>query len=100
MSSVPMPPSPDGQDPSQSQSPPPSPSTPMAASPSPAEPSPGLDRNSRDVIDVIQKIRGWAKAFPKWAPHAEKINDEMQALFPIMMEQQKPAEPQAPPLGA
>jgi hypothetical protein len=93
-----MPPTPDGQDPSAPPSA--SPSQPMAASPSPAEPSPGLDRNSRDVIDVIQKIRGWAKSFPKWAPHAEKINDEMQALFPIMMEQQKPAEPAAPPLGA
>jgi len=92
-----MPPSPDGADPSQGQSP--NPSTP-GASPSPPESSPGLDRNSRDVIDVIQKIRGWAKAFPKWAPHAATINDEIQALFPIMMEQQKPAEPQAPPLGA
>ena len=96
-SPIPMPPSPDGADPSQGQSP--NPSTP-GASPSPPESSPGLDRNSRDVIDVIQKIRGWAKAFPKWAPHAATINDEIQALFPIMMEQQKPAEPQAPPLGA
>jgi hypothetical protein len=95
-SPIPMPPSPDGTDPSQGQ---PTPSTP-GASPSPPESSPGLDRNSRDVIDVIQKIRGWAKMFPKWAPHAATINDEMQALFPIMMEQQKPAEPQAPPLGA
>jgi len=98
MGSVPMPPTPDGTDPSQSASQ--SPSQPVAASPAPPEPSPGLDRNSRDVIDVIQKIRGWAKAFPKWAPHAATINDEIQALFPIMMEQQKPAEPQAPPLGA
>jgi hypothetical protein len=95
-----MPPSPDGQDPSSPPQSPPSPSNPAAASPSPAEPSPGLDRNSREVIDVIQKIRAFAKMFPKWAPHAEKINDEMQALFPIMMEQQKPPEPTAPPLGA
>jgi len=72
----------------------------MDASPAPPDASPGLDKNSRDVIDVIQKIRGWAKAFPKWAPHAEKINDEMQALFPIMMEHQRPPEPPAPPMGS
>jgi hypothetical protein len=95
-SPIPMPPSPDGTDAPEAA---PNPTTP-GASPTPAEPSPGLDRNSRDVIDVIQKIRGFAKMFPKWAPHAERINDEMQALFPIMMEQQKPAEPQAPPVGA
>jgi hypothetical protein len=96
---IPMPPSPDGTDPTQG-GPGAPPTSPAAASPSPAEPSPGLDRNSRDVIDVIQKIRGWAKMFPKWAPHAAAVNDEIQALFPIMMEQQKPAEPMAPPVGA
>ncbi len=93
---IPMPPTPGQQDDSQSQSP----SQPVAASPAPPEPSPGLNRSSKDVIDVIQKIRGFAKAFPKWAPHATKINDELQALFPIMMEQQKPGEPAAPPMGA
>ena len=94
---IPMPPQP-GDDPSSQPGQPPT--SPAAASPAPPEPSPALDKNSRDVIDVIQKIRGWAKMYPKWAPHAAAINDEMQALFPIMMEQQKPAEPQAPPVGA
>lgn len=95
---IPMPPQP-GDD-STSQGPGAPPTSPAAASPAPPEPSPALDKNSRDVIEVIQKIRGWAKLYPKWAPHAAAINDEMQALFPIMMEQQKPAEPQAPPVGA
>lgn len=94
---IPMPPSPDGTDPSQGGAPP---TSPAAASPAPPESSPGLDKNSRDVIEVIQKIRGWAKLFPKWAPHAAAVNDEIQALFPIMMEQQRPAEPAAPPTGA
>ena len=95
---IPMPPSPDGTDPNSQGGAPPT--SPAAASPAPPESSPGLDKNSRDVIEVIQKIRGWAKLFPKWAPHAAAVNDEIQALFPIMMEQQRPAEPAAPPTGA
>ena len=58
-----------------------------------------MNKEAADVIRTIQQIREWAKKYPKWAPHAMAINDEMQALFPIMMEQQKPSEPVAPPLG-
>ena len=79
--------------------PPQTPSAPMAASPSPAQPSPAMQQGTQDVIEVVQKLRGIAKAYPTAAPVVAKINDLMRELLAAMMAHQTPGEPASPPLG-
>jgi hypothetical protein len=75
------------------------PSSPTAASPSPAQPSPAMQQGTQDVIEIVNKLRGIAKAHPKVAPQVSQINDLMREVLSGMMESQTPGEPQAPPVG-
>jgi hypothetical protein len=79
--------------------PPQTPSSPTAASPSPAQPSPAMQQGTQDVIEIVNKLRGIAKAHPKVAPQVGQINDLMREVLAGMMESQTPGEPQAPPTG-
>jgi hypothetical protein len=56
-----------------------------------------MQQGTQDVIEIVQKLRGLAKAHPKVAPSIAKINDLMREVLAGMMESQTPAEPQAPP---
>lgn len=75
------------------------PTTPVAASPSPPSPSPATQQGTRDVIEIVQKLRGIAKAYPSAAPTVAKINDLMREMLMHMMQHQTPGEPMAPPIG-
>ena len=74
-----------------------SPSAPAAASPSPPQPSPAMQQGTQDVIEVVQKLRGIAKAYPSAAPTVAKINDLLRELMAAMMQHASPGEPMSPP---
>lgn len=74
------------------------PTAPTAASPSPPSPSPAMQQGTQDLIEVVQKLRGMAKAYPSAAPTIAKINDLMREVAAKMMQHQTPGEPQAPPV--
>jgi hypothetical protein len=77
--------------------PPATPTAPLAASPSPPQPSPQMQQGTQDVIEIVQKLRGIAKAYPSAAPTVAKINDLMREMLASMMQTQSPGEPMAPP---
>jgi hypothetical protein len=58
-----------------------------------------MQQGTQDVIEVVQKLRGIAKAYPSAAPSIQKINDLMREVLAAMMQHQTPGEPQAPPSG-
>jgi hypothetical protein len=58
-----------------------------------------MQQGTQDVIEVVQKLRGIAKAHPKVAPQIQQINDLMREVLAGMMESQTPGEPAAPPTG-
>jgi hypothetical protein len=86
------PPSPDG-------APQQTPTAPAAASPSPPSPSPAMQQGTQDVIEIVQKLRGLAKAYPSAAPVVAKINDLMREMLASIMQHQAPGEPQSGPTG-
>jgi hypothetical protein len=90
---------PPGLNDSSSGAPPATPSAPMAASPSPPQPSPQMQQGTQDVIEVVQKLRGIAKAYPSAAPTVAKINDLMREMLAAMLQHQTPGEPAAPPMN-
>jgi hypothetical protein len=94
MASSPSMPPPPGQD---SGAPPQSPTAPAAASPSPAQPSPGMQSGTQDVIAIVSKLRGIAKAYPATAEPISQINDLMRKVMAGMMQSSSPGEAQAPP---
>lgn len=89
---TPLPPPPGSED-----SAPGTPTTPVAASPSPPTPSPALQSGTQDIIQIVAKLRGIAKAYPAAAQHVATINDEMRQIMRIVMQHQNPGEPAAPP---
>lgn len=58
-----------------------------------------MQQGSQMVIQVVQGLRGIAKAFPDAAPEISQINDLMRAVMGKMMAGQNVGEPQAPPNG-
>lgn len=79
---------------------PPSPNAaPGTGSPAPATPSPALDQGTKDLVEVVQRLRGIAKAYPSAAPAVAKINDLMREVAAAMMAHQSQGEPQAGPTG-
>jgi hypothetical protein len=58
-----------------------------------------MQQGTQDVIEVVQKLRGIAKAYPSAAPTVAKINDLIREMMGAMMQHQTPGEPQAPPNG-
>jgi hypothetical protein len=71
--------------------------TPVAASPSPEQPSPAVQQGSKDLIEIVQRLRGIAKAYPQAAPIVAQMNEQMSELMRIIMQNQTPGEPAAPP---
>jgi len=57
-----------------------------------------MQQGTQDVIEVVQKLRGIAKAYPSAAPTVAKINDLMREMIAKMMQHQSPGEPQSPPV--
>lgn len=85
-----------------SQMPPPPGSAPMTtgiASPAPATPSPQMQQGTQAAIQVVNLLRGIAKAFPGTSPKISEINNLMREVTALMMQHQEPGEPQAPPSG-
>ena len=58
-----------------------------------------MQQGTQDIIEVVQKIRGLAKAYPSFAPVATKINDLLREGLAAIMQHQTPGEPQAGPNG-
>jgi hypothetical protein len=58
-----------------------------------------MQSGTQDVIAIVSKLRGIAKAYPGVAPVVSQINDLMRQVMAGMMEHQQPGEPQAPPTG-
>jgi hypothetical protein len=56
-----------------------------------------MQQGTQDVIEIVQKLRGIAKAYPSAAPTVAKINDLMREMMAAMMQHQTPGEPMAPP---
>lgn len=68
------------------------------ASPAPAESSPQVESASRDVIQIVQKLRGIASNFPGTAPQIQQINDLLRKVQMTMMANAQPGESAAPPV--
>ncbi len=73
-----------------------SPSSPMT--PPPGD-SPQMQQGAQTIRNVVDTLRGIAKAYPAASPHVMKINDELRNVMMIMMQNSQSGEPQAGPTG-
>ena len=68
------------------------------ASPAPPETSPQVESASRDVIQIVQKLRSIAANFPAAAPAVGQINDLLRKVQMSLMQNAPPGQSAAPPV--